>query len=55
MAKSSPETLVQSLSSYVSGDDVGLDRETFLTYVRDRIDADLETLRREKQTTEREL
>lgn len=36
------DALTYSLRSYVSGDDgVLLDRRTFLTYVRDRIDDDL--------------
>ena len=38
------DELVQSLSVYVSGDDFELDRFTFLLFVRDRIDADLDAL-----------
>jgi hypothetical protein len=33
--------LLQSLACYVTGDDVGLDRKTFLRYVADRINDDL--------------
>ncbi len=36
--------LAASLASYVSGDDVDLDRPTFLRYVADRIIADLEAV-----------
>jgi hypothetical protein len=42
--------LVKSLASYVSLDDVELDRKTFLRYVSDRIASDLasETARNSK-------
>jgi hypothetical protein len=36
--------LASTLISYVSGDDVDLDRRTFLSYVRDRITDDLSRL-----------
>lgn len=37
------DKLVKSLGCFVSGDDVSLDRKTFLLYVVDRIKADLES------------
>ena len=39
--RANKQSLVLSLASYVSGDDVDLDRQTFLRYVRDRITDDL--------------
>ena len=38
--------LVESLQTYVSGDDIELDREQFLLMVRDRINDDLNAMRR---------
>ena len=42
------KTLMRWLESYVSDDDVVLDKPTFLMYVADRINDDLETLRKEQ-------
>jgi hypothetical protein len=38
--------LVESLQTYVSGDDIELSREQFLLMVRDRINDDLNAMRR---------
>jgi hypothetical protein len=45
-ARNTVNRLVSSLAPYVSGDDIALDRKMFLTYVRDRIDSDLEAMKR---------